>query len=480
MRVDPATESAIADQLATIPLFASLEASDRREAVAAAAVIDVAPGEVIVREGSAAAEFFVLLSGEATVSIAGDDAANPIEVGVVRPGEIVGELGALLEVPRTATVIAAHTCRLLRFDAAVFEALLVRVPRLSMALNRELARRLQHALAIKNELQLEGVPEKVTLDPPDMTRMRQYMVTYYVSALKHVLKQHRLLVNRRFPTYETTFTLSPEEHARWFELFENSEQTTPFTYHTTVGTMALMRVVGDVGVNFKNLMHLKCEMGLATEHPMKPAQTYRLASQIEDIIALRDDRVALVCASQVYNSSGFRIRTYRDFFVILNLETEYVAALRGAKRYGHMDAAEFHGLANRQARLNDASHRVTIAVGEDMGFRYGKVSGDLNLVHTTHFAARMFGHPRPFVQGLCTANYVLQHLTPVYGPPQGLRITFAKRVFVGQKIELRHSEKEFEVCDAEGGLLAFGGPSPDGAAPATLASCRNVFEVPTT
>jgi acyl dehydratase len=284
------------------------------------------------------------------------------------------------------------------------------------------------------------------------------MLTYYAAALKHVLKQHRLLVDRRFPVYETAFAFTSEEQAGWLGLFDASELATPFTYHTTVGTMALMRVVGDVGVNFKNLMHLKCEMGIAPAQPMEPGRTYRLASQIEDIIALRDDRVALVCASRVYDEGGFRARTYRDFFVILNLEPEYVEALRAAKGFGHLDAAEFHGLANRQARLGESRtvRRLTIDVPEDMGMRYGKVSGDLNLVHTTRLAAKLFGHPRPFIQGLCTANYVLRYLTPAYGPPAGLRITFAKRVFVGQQIELRHTEQEFEVCDARGALLAFG------------------------
>ncbi len=166
--------------------------------------------------------------------------------------------------------------------------------------------------------------------------------------------------------------------------------------------------------------------------------------------------MALICASEIHDQDGFRIRTYRDYFVILNLENEYVEALRAAKRYGHTDAAEFHGLAGREARLSVPDHRITIEVPEDMGFRYGKVSGDLNLIHTTHLAAKLFGHPRPFVQGLCTANYVLRHLTQAYGPPQGLRITFAKRVFVGQTVELRCNEKEFEVTDAQGELLAFG------------------------
>lgn len=465
MTSDSFSESAIADQLAAVPMFASLEAFDRRAVAKAARILDVPPGATITREGSTADEFFVLLSGEATVSVAADD-AGPIEVGMVRPGETLGELGALLHTPRTATVIAARSCRLLRFDTAALEELFATSPHFGMALSRELAQRLKQALAMKNELQVDQLPDKVVLDAPDVTRLREYMVSYYAAALKNVLKQHRLFVDRRFPAYETTFTMTPEEHAQWLELFETSDWRMPFTYHTTVGTMALMRVVGDVGVNFKNLMHLKCEMGMAPGHPMESGRTYRLASQIEDIIALRDDRVALVCASRVYDAAGFRVRTYRDFFVILNLDSEYVEALRATKSYGHLEASEFQGLANRKPQLADAdgTRRVTIDVPEGMGFSYGKVSGDLNLVHTTRLAAKIFGHPRPFIQGLCTANYVLRHLTPAYGPPSGLRISFAKRVFVGQQIELCHVAHKFEVCDAKGALLAFGDfdspPSP--------------------
>ncbi len=154
MKIASASETEIMDLLATVPLFASLEEADRRRALRAATVITAGPGDVIVREGSEAREFFVLLSGEATVAVAGHDDADPIEVAMVRPGEIIGELGALLAIARTATVTAAHICHLLRFDAAGLEALFANVPSFGMALNRELARRLQHALAMKNELQL--------------------------------------------------------------------------------------------------------------------------------------------------------------------------------------------------------------------------------------------------------------------------------------------------------------------------------------
>ena len=75
MTHDAASESAIADQLAGVPLFASLDAANRRAIAKAATILDLSPGDTITREGTVAEEFFVLLSGEATVSIRVDEAA---------------------------------------------------------------------------------------------------------------------------------------------------------------------------------------------------------------------------------------------------------------------------------------------------------------------------------------------------------------------------------------------------------------------
>jgi CRP-like cAMP-binding protein len=449
-------QSTIADQLAAAPLFAPLDRSDRLAAVEAGRIVEFSPGETITQEGAVANHLFVLLSGEATVSVATENDA--VEVGSVRPGETLGEFGALLNSPRTATVMATRPCRALRFSRASLEALFASSPHFGLALSRDLAQRLMQAMLARNELQIDHLPQKIVLDPPDITRMREYMINYYATALKNVLKQHRLISDRSFPVYETTFMLSPDEHLKWLDLFDNADARTPFTYHTIVGTMALMRVVGDVGVNFRNLMHLKSEMGIAREHVIEPSHTYRLASRIEDIVALRDDRVVLICTSGIFDILDNQVRNYRDYFVILNLEPRYVDLLRSGRNYGHRDAGEFQNLAGRKPALGHERglKRVTIDIPEDMGFKYGKVSGDLNLVHTTKLAARVFGHPRPFIQGLCTANYALRHLTAEFGIPESLNITFAKRVFVGQKIGLDYVRDRFEICDAEGGLLAFG------------------------
>ncbi len=101
--------------------------------------------------------------------------------------------------------------------------------------------------------------------------------------------------------------------------------------------------------------------------------------------------------------------------------------------------------------------QIDISVPHDMGIQYGKVSGDLNMVHTTAFAAKLFGYRKPFIQGLCTANYVLKHLTGSTNDALGsFDITFARSVFVGEIIHLYYVEDSFEVCRADGKLAAYG------------------------
>lgn len=78
--------------------------------------VTVKPGEVLLQQGAASTEMFVLLSGamRAEISRAG---AGPAVVARFVPGAIIGEIAFYSAVPRTATVIADQDSVLLRIDA---------------------------------------------------------------------------------------------------------------------------------------------------------------------------------------------------------------------------------------------------------------------------------------------------------------------------------------------------------------------------
>src|SRR5439155_20163145 len=65
-----------------------------------------------------------------------------VEVGKLAPPMTIGEVGILLNEPRTATVVATSTLLALRFEAAAFHRMLEVVPAFGRAVSPGLANRL--------------------------------------------------------------------------------------------------------------------------------------------------------------------------------------------------------------------------------------------------------------------------------------------------------------------------------------------------
>ena len=80
--------------------------------------IEVAAGEVIIRQGESGERFYVVRSGGVEVDRDGQVLAQ------LGPGEAFGEIALLLDVPRTATVTATQPTALLALDARDFRDLL--------------------------------------------------------------------------------------------------------------------------------------------------------------------------------------------------------------------------------------------------------------------------------------------------------------------------------------------------------------------
>lgn len=110
------------DQLRDVELFAGLDRKSVRLVGSITTSIDRPAGTVLIEEGRPGLEAFVVIDGEASVTVDGR------EVGVVGPGEVVGEVALLDNRPRTATVTALTPMRVLVLSRAEFNTLLDRVP----------------------------------------------------------------------------------------------------------------------------------------------------------------------------------------------------------------------------------------------------------------------------------------------------------------------------------------------------------------
>ncbi|CAA9235897.1 MAG: hypothetical protein AVDCRST_MAG26-1194 [uncultured Chloroflexia bacterium] len=122
-----------------VPALATLSVHDRRSLAQTARVHDVAAGTAIVHQGDTSDAAYFILDGR---TVAGRDDEHGYRVlEVLNAGDFFGEIAALAGVPRTATVVADRSTRLLRVPAATLRHLM-RDPRLNRILLSKLTERM--------------------------------------------------------------------------------------------------------------------------------------------------------------------------------------------------------------------------------------------------------------------------------------------------------------------------------------------------
>ena len=130
--------------LKQVPLFANLTL-EQLEAVHQRTVESVfLPGEVIVRQGEAGGELYLLLDGVVEVFLNHGTPEQELR-RVMEAVEYFGEMAALVDEPRSATVVAREQSRLLALDGGSLKELIHQMPEIAFEIFRALNARVRSA-----------------------------------------------------------------------------------------------------------------------------------------------------------------------------------------------------------------------------------------------------------------------------------------------------------------------------------------------
>jgi len=132
-----ARRDAFTEHLASVPLFSACSKKELALVAKRAEDVSVEPGKVLVREGAAGDQFFVIVEGTAEVSRHGQKVA---ELG---PGTFFGDLALLDRAPRNATVTAVTPMELVILGQREFAGIIDEVPGFAHKLLAGLAHRLR-------------------------------------------------------------------------------------------------------------------------------------------------------------------------------------------------------------------------------------------------------------------------------------------------------------------------------------------------
>jgi CRP-like cAMP-binding protein len=125
------------DVLASIRLFGACSREELAKLAQLFDEVERPAGSVLVREGEAGSEFYVIVEGTATATV-GDK-----YVATLSSGDFFGEMSLLDRAPRAATVTADVDLELLVADARSFAALVSSAPSVGMRMMRMMSERLR-------------------------------------------------------------------------------------------------------------------------------------------------------------------------------------------------------------------------------------------------------------------------------------------------------------------------------------------------
>jgi CRP-like cAMP-binding protein len=146
--------------LGKLPLFARLAP---REIEALAAVVrtrSLAAREALFHKGDPGTQVYAVVSGTLkvfTTSETGDD----VVLNLLGPGDVIGEVAALCDSERTASVAALTECELLVLDRRDLLAFLRSQPDAALALMAVLARRLRHLSELVEDTLFLNLPVRL-------------------------------------------------------------------------------------------------------------------------------------------------------------------------------------------------------------------------------------------------------------------------------------------------------------------------------
>lgn len=106
-------------------LFAeSLDKWERLTIADALEPVQFQDGAIIVKQGEAGDDFYIIEEGAATVLQRRSQDEPQVEVGHLGPSDYFGEIALLFNRPRAATVVAKGPLKCVKLDRARFERLL--------------------------------------------------------------------------------------------------------------------------------------------------------------------------------------------------------------------------------------------------------------------------------------------------------------------------------------------------------------------
>ena len=133
------------DLLRRIPLFAKVEPPKLKLLAFASERVTFEAGQELFHQGDMPDAAYIIIDGTADVVL--DTERGRVAVATIGRNELVGEIGVICDVPRTATIQAKSRLVTLKVSKDLLLRMITDFPSMAIEILRSMAHRLEHANA---------------------------------------------------------------------------------------------------------------------------------------------------------------------------------------------------------------------------------------------------------------------------------------------------------------------------------------------
>jgi CRP-like cAMP-binding protein len=121
----------------------------------------LAPGQTLFKQNDTGSDCYIVSRGQVDVLVVPEGGGAERKVATLGPGDFLGEMSVLTGQPRTATIRAATSVRLVRIEKEDLNAIFERDPSIMEKISEIVARRNVEREAIKQQAGAESAEDKV-------------------------------------------------------------------------------------------------------------------------------------------------------------------------------------------------------------------------------------------------------------------------------------------------------------------------------
>ena len=289
-----------------------------------------------------------------------------------------------------------------------------------------------------------------------------------IKVIRGTLKRHRFTISEKNKVFFSDFVrIDDQKVEKWKRSLGTGGSKNSFYNYFTSSTIKTMHLcLSSFGINFKHVIHLKTGIEFTGDDREISNGSYRVEARAPIRVFFSKDkkRAIFVGETIVFKENSvvpfLRIEDYVLSSSIQESDIKNLVHLSSDPSIAGVEVMEFDPIKEEElfsrsffpGETDIPTDFASDEIGQfflcpKLGYKYGELSGDYNILHISRFFARAIGHKDAFIQGMASANIAINSIIENNPGVKKIDIAFVRPLYFNQKASIIKKGNKFVVVD---------------------------------